>query len=58
MLLSLTFDLVLKLFILSDRPGYQHAIDHFWSLYTNIFKKNIKVFGSFSGNSKIPYTMD
>ena len=36
--------LVLKLFLLSDRPWWKHAIEHFWSFYTNIFEKSIKVF--------------
>ena len=58
MLLGPIFGLVLKFFILSDRPGYKHATNHFLSLYNNIFEKTMGVFGSFSGNSKIAFPMD
>ena len=36
----------------------KHVINHFLSLCSNIFEKNIKVFGPFSGNSKIDNPMD
>ena len=45
-------------FYLTDRgPWYKHVINFFVTLYL-YFEKNIKVFGPYSGNSKIAYPMN